>query len=150
MTRKRRGTVAQYRLDILVNPRSTESAEGRCTCRSTQSNSFDNIRGPPYAAIDEQLEVLVREAQPPSCFQLSRHLNKHLNTRPSEVKLTTTMVRKHNSGQPFIVGFQGILARERIRQNFSISIASYLPPNTAHPSESAALYGYDKQLSVES
>lgn len=52
-TKERRGTAFQYQLSILVNSKSMGSGEGRCTCCGTQSNSFDHVRGPPYAAIDE-------------------------------------------------------------------------------------------------
>jgi len=79
------------------------------TCSSTQCNSLDHVRGPPHTTVDEQLELLVRETQPPSRLQLSCHLHKDLDTRPSEVKLATTVVRKHNTAQPSIIGFQSIL-----------------------------------------
>ena len=77
----------------------------RHTCSSTQSNSLDHVRGPPHTTIHEQLELLVRETQPPSRLQLSCHLHKDFDTRPSEVKLATAVVRKHDSCQPSIIGF---------------------------------------------
>ena len=108
MTKRRRGTACQSRLLAYLSSLST-GCKRRRTCSSTQSNGLDHVCGPPYAAIDEQLELLVRETQPPSRLQLSCHLDKDLDTRPSEVELATAVVRKHNSCQPSIIGFQSIL-----------------------------------------
>ena len=52
-------------------------------------------------------------------LQLSRHFDKDLDTRLSEVRLTSTMIRKHYPGQLLIVGFQGVLVREKMSQNFN-------------------------------
>ena len=82
------------------------------TCRGTKSDRLDHVCGPPDPTIDEQLEFLVRETQSPSRLQLSRHLDENLDTRPSEVELATTVVRKNNSHQPLIICFQGILKQK--------------------------------------
>ena len=62
------------------------------TCCGAQSNSFDYVCSSPYAAIDEQLEFLVRKTEPPPRLQLSRYLDKDLDTRPSEVELATAVI----------------------------------------------------------
>ena len=67
------------------------------TCSGAQSDSLDHVCGPPHTAINEQLKLLVRETQPPPGPQLPRHLDEYFDTGPSEVKLPTTMIRKHDS-----------------------------------------------------
>lgn len=79
-----------------------------------QGDRLDHVCRSPYPAIHEQLEFLVRETQPPPSLQLSRYLNEDFDPRPSEVELPTPMVREHNSGQPSIIGLQGVLTGESV------------------------------------
>ena len=140
--------VCQYRLAVIVSSLPAGGNERPHACSGTQSNSLDHVRCPPHATIDEQLELLVRKTQSPSRLQLPRHLDEDLDARPSKVELATTVVRKHNSGQPSIIGFQGILVRE-MSEGFAKQVALHLPPNIVHPSGSMALGDHDMFLNLK-
>ena len=78
-------------------------------CSRAERDRLEHVVGAAHAAVDEELEALVREGQPALAPELAHDLDEHLEAGARELELAPAVVREHDAGEARVVREQRVL-----------------------------------------
>ena len=87
-----------------VDKRPSDAHRGRA-----ERDRLEHVVGAAHAAVDEELEALIREGQPTLAPELAHDLDEHLEAGARELKLAPAVVREHDAGEARVVREQRVL-----------------------------------------